>query len=214
MKRIVLLGPPGSGKGTQGDMISQKYGWPRISTGDIFREAAEAGDERGLMIKATIDRGLLVDDHIVISLVKARIEREDCQHGYIWDGFPRTINQAEESLKWCKEGDQQLAFFIDITDQAILQRLTARRTCHECHSVFNGHNREYPKDGLCPKCRIPLIQRDDDKKEVISKRLEVYHSTTEPLLRYYKGMEYFYKVDGSGDPDTLFKKICDIIEAA
>ena len=214
MKRIVLLGPPGSGKGTQGDMISQKYGWPRISTGDIFREAAEAGDERGLMIKAKIDKGLLVDDHIVISLVKTRIEREDCRNGYIWDGFPRTIAQAEESQKWCKEGDQQLAFFIDITDQAILQRLTARRTCHECHSVFNVHNWEYPKDGFCPKCRIPLIQRDDDKNEVISKRLEVYHSTTEPLLRYYEGMEYFYKVDGSGDPDTLFKKICDIIEAA
>ena len=181
--RVILLGAPGAGKGTQAQFITNKYGIPQISTGDMLRAAVKAGTELGMQAKAVMDAGELVSDEIIIGLVKERVTQEDCEKGYLLDGFPRTIRQADAMRENGIDVDYVLE--IDVADDEIINRLGGRRV-HEAsgrvyHTIFNPPKNE----GLDDETDEPLIQRDDDKEDTVKKRLDIYHSQTKPLIDYY-----------------------------
>ncbi len=181
--KIIFLGAPGAGKGTQAELVSARLGIPTISTGAIIRDALKTGTEMGLKAKKFIDQGALVPDDVVIGIVKERLEKSDCKDGFILDGFPRTVPQAEALDKMNVKIDKVVS--IEVSDGKILERMSGRRVCQECgttyHTIYNPSN-----DGVnCDKCGKKLIMRSDDAPEVVLSRLEVYHSTTEPLKDYY-----------------------------
>lgn len=186
--RLILLGAPGAGKGTQADILAEKLSVPHISTGDIFRYNIKNGTELGKKAKEYIDNGLLVPDEVTIGIVKDRIQLEDCKKGFILDGFPRTIPQAEylDSVLEQMGITLDAALNIHVDDEKIIQRMSGRRTCPSCgksyHVVFNPAK----VDGICDSCGAKLVQRDDDKEETVIKRLNTYHEQTEPLIDYYK----------------------------
>ena len=212
--RLVLLGAPGAGKGTQAKKMVDKYGIPQISTGDILRKAVADGTPLGKEAKAYMDRGELVPDSVVIGLVKERLAQDDCKKGYILDGFPRNTAQAEELDRVLSEMNSSLdvALSIDVSMDDLMKRLTGRRTCRNCQQMYNIYFSPPKQDGVCDKCGGELYQRDDDKEETIRNRLEVYQKSTAPLIDYYKNKGILRSVQGTGSIDDIFNRICEILD--
>lgn len=214
--RIVLLGAPGAGKGTQAKKLIEKYGIPQISTGDILRQAVADQTQLGIEAKGFMDRGELVPDSVVIGLVKERLTQGDCKKGFILDGFPRNTSQAE-TLDGVLSGagmPLEVALSVDVDFDVLLKRLTGRRTCRnkDCGQMYNVYFSASKKDGVCDKCGTELYQRDDDKEETIKKRLDVYKAQTEPLIDYYSKKGMLKRVEGVGDINEIFNKICTILK--
>ncbi len=211
--RIVLLGAPGAGKGTQAKKLVEKYGIPQISTGDILRKAVADGTPLGKEAKSYMDKGELVPDSVVIGLVKERLTQDDCKKGFILDGFPRNTAQAEVLDKVLEETNipLQVALCVDVDMDILMKRLTGRRTCRQCGQMYNIYFSPPQKEGICDKCGGELYQRDDDKEETIRRRLEVYEAQTAPLIEYYKNKGILKTVEGTGDIDEIFAKICSIL---
>lgn len=203
---LVLLGPPGSGKGTQAKRLISEKGWPQLSTGDMLRSAIAAGTKLGLEAKTFMDKGSLVPDEVVIGLIRERIQAPDCKSGFILDGFPRTIPQAESLDKMLQSANRRVdrAVLFDIEDAELVGRLSGRRTCTKCGSMFHVKFTRPKKDGVCDNCGSALVQRDDDQVAVIEKRLGVYHQQTSPLVQYYEKKGLLKKLDASLPPDTVY----------
>ena len=206
--KIIMLGAPGAGKGTHAKKITEKYGIPAISTGDIFRENIKNGTELGKKAKEYMDAGNLVPDELVCDLVVDRLKQDDCKEGYILDGFPRTIPQAEAlTAALAKDNDAiDYALEIFLEDQAIIDRMSGRRVCKSCGATFHVVNIPPKKEGICDECEGELITRDDDVPETVKKRLNVYHEQTAPLIDYYKEQGILRVIDGSKGLDTCFKE--------
>lgn len=213
--KIVMLGAPGAGKGTQADKIAEKYTIPHISTGDIFRSNIKAGTELGKKAKSFIDQGLLVPDEVTIGMLLDRIHEVDCENGYILDGFPRTIPQAESLTAALEENGEAIDFALDVEvpDANIVNRMAGRRACLKCGATYHTEFAAPKKEGICDKCGSELVLRDDDKPETVQKRLEVYHEQTHPLIDYYKKKGVLHAIDGTLSMETVFKNIVDILGA-
>jgi len=214
--RLVLLGAPGAGKGTQAKKLIEKYGIPQISTGDILRKAVADGTPLGKEAKSYMDKGELVPDSVVIGLVRERLGQDDCKKGYILDGFPRNTTQAEELDKLLDELDMPLdiALSVDVPFDDLMKRLTGRRTCRNCQQMYNIYFSPPKKDGVCDKCGGELYQREDDREETIRNRLEVYQRSTAPLIDYYKAKGILRSVDGRGSIEEIFDRICEVLDGA
>ena len=197
---IVLLGPPGIGKGTVAVKISKKLSIPHIATGDMLRENVAHKTKLGLKAKSFMDKGLLVPDEVVIEMIKERLKKDDCKNGFILDGFPRTINQAEE----IKETEINKVINMQASDDIIVGRLGRRRVCSKCDFIYNLDFIKPNREGFCDKCSGTLYQREDDRPEAIKERLKVYREKTKPLINYYKEKGIIADVDGSGTPDEEF----------
>lgn len=211
--KIVMLGAPGAGKGTQAIKIADKYDIPHISTGDIFRANIKGGTELGQKAKSYIDQGELVPDEVTIGMLLDRIAQDDCENGYVLDGFPRTIPQAEsltEALK--SQGDQiDFALNIDVPDEAIIQRMSGRRACPKCGATYHIVYAAPKTENICDKCGTELIIRSDDKPETVKDRLNVYHQQTEPLIAYYKTAGVLREVDGTQELPKVFEDVVAIL---
>ncbi len=212
--RLVLLGAPGAGKGTQAKMLIEKYRIPQISTGDILRKAVADGTSLGKEAKAIMERGELVPDKIVLGLVEERVKQDDCKKGFILDGFPRNIAQAEalDNLLDGLKLPLDSALSVDVPKDDLMKRLTGRRTCRNCQQMYNVYYSPPKKDAICDKCSSELFQRDDDKEETIKKRLDVYDAQTAPLIDYYKKKGILRSVVGTGSIDGIFNKVCALLE--
>ena len=211
--KIVMLGGPGAGKGTQAKIISEKYQIPHISTGDIFRANIKEGTELGKKAKTYMDAGALVPDELVVDLVADRLTWEDAKDGFVLDGFPRTIPQAEALTSALSDMGTRLDFAIDIEvpDQNIIDRMGGRRACVNCGATYHIVNIPPKTEGICDKCGNELILRDDDKPETVKKRLDVYHEQTQPLIDYYKDLDLLKEVDGTVTMDEVFQAITAIL---
>ena len=211
--RIVLLGAPGAGKGTQAKILIEKYGMPQISTGDLLRAAVAAGTALGKEAKSYMDKGELVPDSVVLGMVGERLKQDDCKKGYILDGFPRNTAQAEALDKMLSSLNMSLtaALSVDVPFEDLMKRLTGRRTCKACGQMYNIYFKAPAKEAVCDKCSGELFQRDDDKEATIKKRLEVYTAQTEPLIGYYKNKGIVKSVSGTGSIDEIFKKVTEIL---
>ena len=210
-----MLGAPGAGKGTQAKLIAEKYQIPHISTGDIFRANIKEGTELGMKAKSYMDAGGLVPDELVIDLVVDRLTWEDAKNGYVLDGFPRTIPQAEALTKALAEKGEKIdaAIDIDVPDENIINRMGGRRACVSCGATYHIVNIPPKVEGKCDKCGADLILRDDDKPETVKNRLEVYHEQTQPLIDYYKAEGVLKEVDGTVDMNDVFNAIVQILGA-
>ena len=213
--KIIMLGAPGAGKGTQAKLIADKYQIPHISTGDIFRANIKEGTELGMKAKSFMDAGGLVPDELVIDLVVDRLTWEDAKNGYVLDGFPRTIPQAEALTKALAEKGEKIdaAIDIDVPDENIINRMGGRRACVSCGATYHIVNIPPKVEGKCDKCGADLILRDDDKPETVKNRLEVYHEQTQPLIDYYKAEGILKEVDGTVDMNDVFNAIVQILGA-
>ena len=210
--RIIMLGAPGAGKGTQAKRIAEKYGIPHISTGDIFRANIKEGTELGMKAKEFMDQGLLVPDEVTIGMLLDRIKKEDCVNGYVLDGFPRTIPQAESLTKALEEMGQKIdyAVDVDVPDENIVSRMSGRRACITCGATYHVQFAPPKAEGICDKCGAELVLRDDDKPETVQKRLTVYHEQTQPLIDYYRRAGVLVSVDGTQSMDQVFESIVKI----
>ena len=213
MKRVVLLGPPGVGKGTQAELISKKYDILHISTGDIFRANIKEGTPLGKTAAGYMEKGLLVPDELVCDLVEDRLTWEDCNNGYLLDGFPRTVFQAERFDAWLKERGEELTVVLDIQadEEILLFRATGRRVCRNCGKTYHVVGLPPKTEGICDACGSELIQRADDQEETVRKRLEVYRNQTSPLIEYYKGTGKIAEIDGTKDKAQVFEDICALL---
>lgn len=213
MLRTVLLGPPGAGKGTQAVKIVEKYNVPHISTGDIFRENIKNGTELGKKAKVYMDKGELVPDDLVIDLATSRLLADDCKDGFLLDGFPRTVYQAEKLDEFLKEHGQKLDIVIDIEVEKaeLITRLTGRRVCKQCGASFHVVNIPPKKEGICDFCGGELMQRADDTAETVENRIEVYNQQTMPLVDYYRKADNIVTIDGALPLDTVFAEIVKAI---
>ena len=211
--KIIMLGAPGAGKGTQAKMIAEKCGIPHISTGDIFRANIKNGTELGAKAKEYMDKGLLVPDELVCDLVVDRIQQADCEKGYILDGFPRTIPQAEALENALNAIEQKLdyAIDIDVPDGNIINRMSGRRACVGCGATYHVLFNPTKVEGKCDVCGESLILRDDDKPETVKKRLDVYHTQTQPLIDFYTERKVLVEVDGTQSMDKVFDDIMKIL---
>ena len=211
--KIIMLGAPGAGKGTQAKMIAEKCGIPHISTGDIFRANIKNGTELGAKAKEYMDKGLLVPDELVCDLVVDRIQQADCEKGYILDGFPRTIPQAEALEIALNAIEQKLdyAIDIDVPDENIINRMSGRRACVGCGATYHVLFNPTKVEGKCDVCGESLILRDDDKPETVKKRLDVYHTQTQPLIDFYTERKVLVEVDGTQSMDKVFDDIMKIL---
>jgi adenylate kinase len=212
--RLVFLGAPGAGKGTQAKKLVEKYGIPQISTGDLLRAAVAEGTALGKEAKAYMDRGELVPDKVVLGMVKERLSKDDCKKGFILDGFPRNVPQAEALDKMLAEMNipLDLALNVDVPFEDLMKRLTGRRTCKSCGQMYNIYYSPSKVEDKCDKCGGDLFQRDDDKEETIKKRLDVYKAQTEPLIDYYSKKGILKSVSGTGSIDEIFNSICAILD--
>jgi len=213
--RLVLLGAPGAGKGTQAKKLIEKYKIPQISTGDILRKAVADGTPLGKEAKVIMDKGELVPDKIVLGLVEERVKQADCKNGFILDGFPRNTAQAEALDKLLNNMGMPLdsALSVDVPKNDLMKRLTGRRTCKSCQQMYNVYYSPPKKDAVCDKCGGELFQRGDDKEETIKKRLDVYDAQTAPLMDYYKKKGIVKSVMGVGSIDEIFNKVCTLLAA-
>ena len=203
------MGAPGAGKGTQADTIKHKYPVAHISTGDILRANVKAGTELGKNAKVYMNAGKLVPDEIIIGMVEKRLQEPDCKEGFMLDGFPRTTPQAEALDKLLRKLGLALDAVVelDVSDEVVVGRLTNRRGCKSCGEIYNTVSKPTKVDGVCDKCGGPVVQRDDDKEEVIRKRLAVYHSQTAPLIDYYRAQGLLITVDATGGKDIVLKTL-------
>ncbi|MFD3155637.1 adenylate kinase [Haloimpatiens sp. FM7330] len=211
--KIILLGPPGAGKGTQAKSISVKYCIPHISTGDIFRKNISEKTPLGVKAKNYIDAGLLVPDELTIDLVKDRLSKEDCKNGYLLDGFPRTVKQAEALDEFLNGRQESIdtALLIEVPRELILERMTGRRVCLACGASYHIKFNPPKNEGKCDSCGGELIQRKDDNKETVLDRLTVYDKQTQPLVKYYKSKNKLSIVDGALAIDKVFENVCSIL---
>ncbi|PKQ36673.1 MAG: adenylate kinase [Actinobacteria bacterium HGW-Actinobacteria-1] len=212
---IMLLGAPGAGKGTQAAKLIEAYGYAHISTGDILRKAVANQTPLGLAAKGYMDKGELVPDMVVIGLVKARLQEPDAEKGFILDGFPRTVVQADALGTALAELGKTLdaVISIDVEKSALVERLTARRTCKQCGAIFNVVSQPETANGVCPACGGELLQRDDDTVETVTNRLDVYERSTAPLIAYYRDKGMLRPVNGNRSADDVFGDIRAIVEA-
>lgn len=212
--KIILLGPPGAGKGTQAKSISNRYFIPHISTGDIFRKNISENTPLGIEAKSYMDDGQLVPDEVTINMVRDRLNQEDCKNGYLLDGFPRTVSQAEALQDFLKKKDQKLdtALCIEVPREFILERMTGRRVCPSCgasyHTKFNP-----PVNRKCELCGSDVVQRKDDTAETVKERLDVYDRETQPLIDFYKNIDLLSVVDGTKAINEVFGSICSLLDA-
>ena len=211
--KIIMLGAPGAGKGTQAKQIAAKYTIPHISTGDIFRANIKNNTELGKKAKEYMDQGLLVPDELVCDLVVDRVHQADCKNGYVLDGFPRTIPQADALKKALDQIGEAMDYAIDIEvpDESIISRMGGRRACSGCGATYHIINIPPKKEGICDRCCQALILRDDDKPETVKNRLDVYHKQTQPLINYYKEENILHDVDGTMDMNDVFNAIVAIL---
>jgi adenylate kinase len=212
MVRIILFGAPGSGKGTQADSIENKYGYKKISTGDLVRAEVNAKTKLGLEIKAVIEKGELVPDETIIKILKKRLKQDDIINGYIMDGFPRTRHQAEELSRM--EIEDEVAIYLKIINEdVVVKRLLSRLTCTNptCGAIFNLENNPPKKAGRCDFCSNPIKQRADDNEETIRKRIEVYREQTKPVIEYYKHKGKLYEIDASRTIGDVFESIVGVL---
>jgi len=211
--KIIMLGAPGAGKGTQAKKIAAKYDIPHISTGDIFRANIKNGTELGNKAKGYMDQGLLVPDELTVDLVVDRINQDDCANGYVLDGFPRTILQAEALANALDGLGEKIdyAINVDVPDENIVSRMSGRRACVDCGATYHLKYAPSKADGVCDACGGGLILRDDDKPETVQNRLGVYHDQTQPLIDYYYTMGVLKSVDGTIDMQDVFQAIVDIL---
>ncbi|MBE5947932.1 MAG: adenylate kinase [Lachnospiraceae bacterium] len=213
--KIVMLGAPGAGKGTQAKKIADKWQIPHISTGDIFRANIKQGTELGKKAKAFIDKGMLVPDELTIELIIDRLHQADCTNGYVLDGYPRTIPQAESLTEVLDKLDEAIdyAVNVDVPDENIVNRMSGRRACLNCGATYHIKYAPPVNEGICDRCQSELVLRDDDKPETVLKRLEVYHEQTQPLIDYYEKLGVLRSVDGTKDLEDVFSAIVDILGA-
>ena len=211
--KIIMLGAPGAGKGTQAKKIAAKYDIPHISTGDIFRANIKNGTELGNKAKTYMDQGLLVPDELVVDLVVDRVQQDDCKNGYVLDGFPRTIPQAEALDKALAEFGDKIDYAIDVNvpDENIVKRMGGRRACVGCGATYHLVYAPTKTEGICDVCGKELILRDDDKPETVQKRLNVYHEQTQPLIDYYSKKGVLAEVDGTQAMDDVFNAIVNVL---
>ena len=213
MKRVVLLGPPGVGKGTQAGLISKKYDLLHISTGDIFRANIKQGTPLGKTASGYMEKGLLVPDELVCDLVEDRLTWDDCKNGYLLDGFPRTVFQAERFDKFLAGRGEELTVVLNIqaSEDLLVQRATGRRLCRQCGRSCHVVNTPPKKEGICDVCGGELYQRVDDALETVQNRLKVYADQTSPLVEYYKGTGKLVDVDGTAEIQKVFDNICALL---
>jgi adenylate kinase len=211
--KIVLLGPPGAGKGTQAKSICNRFSIPHISTGDIFRKHISEMTPLGIEAKKNIDKGQLVPDSLTIDIVLQRLMQDDCENGYLLDGFPRTVLQAEALNKFLDETSEKLntALLIDVSKEFIIERMSGRRVCLSCGASYHIKFNPSILEGKCDVCGSDIIQRKDDVEQTVRKRLEIYDEQTQPLIDYYKDKNLLSVVDGTQAINDVFKNICDIL---
>lgn len=209
--KLILLGAPGAGKGTQAEIISEKYNIPTISTGNIIRAALKNGTEMGLKAKSYIDAGNLVPDDVVIGIIEERLSESDCQNGYILDGFPRTIPQAQalDTMGF----DIDVALSIEVADSEIVKRMSGRRVCEKCGASFHTEYKKPAIDGICDLCDGKLVIRKDDEPQTVLNRLEVYHEQTEPLKEYYKSCGKLIIVEGQDEVKDTTRLVLEALES-
>ncbi|MCI8852772.1 MAG: adenylate kinase [Lachnospiraceae bacterium] len=213
--KIIMLGAPGAGKGTQAKKIADQFQIPHISTGDIFRANIKEGTELGRKAKEYMDQGLLVPDSLTLELIMDRFQNPDCANGYVLDGFPRTIPQAEALTEALKEQGESIDFAIDVEvpDENIISRMSGRRACLACGATYHIVHIPTKKEGVCDRCGEGLVLREDDKPETVKKRLDVYHEQTQPLIDYYAGQKKLVRVDGTQEMEEVFQAIVKILGA-
>ncbi len=211
--KIIMLGAPGAGKGTQAIMIAEKYGIPHVSTGDIFRANIKNNTPLGQEAKTYMDKGMLVPDELTVKILLDRVSADDCRNGYVLDGFPRTIVQADvlkDALT--KLGEKiDYAINVDVPDENIIKRMGGRRACLKCGATYHIEHVPPKKEGICDNCGEALVLRDDDKPETVQKRLSVYHEQTQPLIDYYEKEGVLKNVDGTKEMNAVFSDICGIL---
>ena len=212
--KIIMLGAPGAGKGSQASRIANEYKLPHISTGDIFRANLKEETELGKQAKSFMDKGELVPDDITIAMLLNRIHEEDCKNGYILDGFPRTIPQAEALKEALAKKNEKIDLALDVeaTDELIIKRMAGRRTCPNCSAIYHIETLKPKKEGICDLCGSELIQRKDDNEETVKNRLKIYHEMTEPLISYYKKENVLEEIDGTENLDKVFETVKEIIK--
>lgn len=212
--RLIFLGPPGAGKGTQAEKLSGAMGIPHISTGDIFRNALKNKTSLGLQAKSFMDKGLLVPDDIVVGIVEERLKMQDCERGFILDGFPRTLLQAKalDDVLKAMGASLDAVINVDVSDAELIERLTGRRVCRQCGATYHMKFNPPKTAGICDECGGELIQRDDDKLETVKKRLDVYKDQTQPLIDYYEKTGLLKTVNGEKDIDLVYSDITDILQ--
>ena len=213
--KIIMLGAPGAGKGTQAKQIADKYSIPHISTGDIFRANIKNGTELGKKAKQYMDQGALVPDELTCDLVMDRIQQDDCKNGFVLDGFPRTIPQAEALDAALGKINEKMdyAIDVDVPDENIVNRMSGRRACLNCGATYHLISVPPKVEGICDRCGSEIVLREDDKPETVQKRLKVYHEQTQPLIDYYKNQGILKSVDGTQPMDEVFKAIVTILGA-
>ncbi len=211
--RLIFLGAPGVGKGTQADLIAAKFGRPKISTGDILREAVRNKTPMGVQAKACMDQGQLVPDSVVVGIVKDKLAEPSCSKGFLLDGFPRTVPQAEELAAMLKARGLQLDRVINVSvpREDIVRRLTGRRSCPKCQAVFHVEFTPPKKAGICDRCGSELMQRSDDKRETVENRLAVYEGQTAPLIAYYRQRGLLSDIDGSGKVEQVQQRVVELM---
>lgn len=210
---LILLGGPGAGKGTQAKKLIEKYGIPQISTGDILRAAVKEGTELGRKAKSYMDQGKLVPDELIIDIIEERLKQPDCQKGYMLDGFPRTVVQADALDNLLKRVESKIdhVISIDVDKEELVKRLTGRRTCRQCGAMYHIMFNPPKKEDVCDNCDGELYQRDDDNERTVRSRLDVYEKQTHPLIQYYKQKGLLRPIDGVGSIETIFNKITEIL---
>ncbi|NLP16493.1 MAG: adenylate kinase [Clostridiales bacterium] len=211
--KIIMLGAPGAGKGTQAKRIADRFEIPHISTGDIFRENIKNETQLGLKAKGYMDQGLLVPDELVLELIMDRFKAPDCKKGYVLDGFPRTIPQAKALDDALNKNNDRIEFAInvDVADEVIIKRMAGRRACLNCGRTYHVDTLKPKVSGQCDYCNTELVLRDDDKPETVKKRLQVYHEQTQPLIDYYNNKGILHSVDGTGEIDDIYKQIINVL---
>ncbi len=214
MTRLVLLGPPGSGKGTQASALKERWGVAHISSGDLLRANVKGGTELGQRAKPYMDRGDLVPDELILDMMEKRMSEPDAQRGFALDGFPRTVAQAEALEKRLAGIGQPLhaVIYLNVPEQELLRRLSGRRTCSQCNAIYQIHTMAPKVEGVCDKCDGTLIQREDEKEDVVRNRLQVYAQQTEPLLKFYRDLGLLHEIDGTIGVDNVMAAIKRLLD--
>ncbi len=208
--RLLMLGPPGAGKGTQAVQIARDHGVPKISTGDMLRDAVSSGSELGLLVKETVARGRLVSDDLIVALVQRRLADEDAQDGFVLDGFPRTVAQAKALDEFLDEAPLTVVE-VRVPDEELVRRVRGRRICESCGTTVSAFDGEPSEAQACRKCGGRLVQRSDDSENVVRDRLKVYWRETQPMIGYYEGRETFRRVDGARSPKEVYAAIAEAV---
>ncbi len=211
--KLILLGPPGAGKGTVATKIVEKYGMPHISTGDIFRENIKKETELGKKAKSFMDKGDLVPDSLVIEIALDRISKDDCKNGFLLDGFPRTVEQAEALSQYLDEKEEKLDKVLNIAapKELLMFRMVGRRLCKNCGAIYHVENMPPKKEGICDKCGESLYQRADDTEETVENRIDVYESQTKPLIEYYTKKNELTNIDGSANAEHTYEQVVEVL---